>query len=158
MVAFPILSSIIIAPLIGAIIALFIKGEEKTISKNLRELALWTSIVELVLVIILIVQFDFSNADFQFIEKKNILIKFGVSYHLGIDSISLVFIMLTTVLFPLCFFYTRLSIKFRTREFVISMLFLEALTVGVFCSLDIVLFLFSSIKKLNGDFKNSKPI
>ncbi len=140
MVAFPILSSIIIAPLIGAIIALFIKGKEKSISKNLRELALWTSIVELVLVIILIVQFDFSNADFQFIEKKNILSKFGVSYHLGIDSISLIFIILTTVLFPICFFYTRLSIKFRTREFVISMLFLEALTVGVFCSLDIVLF------------------
>ena len=72
--------------------------------------------------------------------KKKILNKFGISYHLGVDAISLVFILLTAFLFPICFFYTKLSIKFRTREFVIAMLFLEALTVGVFCSLDIVLF------------------
>ncbi|MBV69561.1 MAG: NADH-quinone oxidoreductase subunit M [Pelagibacterales bacterium] len=140
MVSFPILSSIIITPLIGAIIALFVKGEEKAISKNLRELALWTSLVELVLVIILIIQFDYNNSAFQFIEKKGILNKFSISYHLGVDAISLIFILLTTFLFPFCFFYTKLSIKFRTREFVIAMLFLEALTIGVFCSLDIVLF------------------
>ncbi|MDC3023919.1 NADH-quinone oxidoreductase subunit M, partial [Alphaproteobacteria bacterium] len=140
MVSFPILSSIIITPLIGAIIAFFIKGEDKEISKNVRELALWTSIVELILTIILILQFEFTSSDFQFVEKKNILYKFDISYHLGVDAISLVFILLTTFLFPLCFFYSKLSIKFRTREFVIAMLFLEALTVGVFCSLDIVLF------------------
>tara|TARA_B100001989_G_scaffold253193_1_gene238749 strand:+ start:12085 stop:13557 length:1473 start_codon:yes stop_codon:yes gene_type:complete len=140
LVSFPILSSIIITPLIGAIIALFVKGEEKAISKNLRELALWTSLVELVLVIILIIQFDYNNSAFQFIEKKGILNKFSISYHLGVDAISLIFILLTTFLFPFCFFYTKLSIKFRTREFVIAMLFLEALTIGVFCSLDIVLF------------------
>ncbi len=140
LVSFPILSSIIITPLIGALIALFVKGEEKAISKNVRELALWTTLVELVLVIILIIQFDFNNSNFQFIEKKSILDKFSISYHLGVDAISLIFILLTTFLFPLCFFYTKLSIKFRTREFVIAMLFLEALTIGVFCSLDIVLF------------------
>ena len=66
--------------------------------------------------------------------------KFGISYHLGVDSISLIFILLTTSLFSLCLLYTKLSIKFRTKEFIISMLCLEALTVGVFCSLDIVLF------------------
>ena len=89
MVSFPILSSIIITPLIGALIALFVKGEEKATSKNLRELALWTSLVELVLVIILIIQFDFNSPDFQFIEKKGILNKFSISYHLGVDAISL---------------------------------------------------------------------
>ena len=140
MVSFPILSSIIIIPLIGAIIALFIKSDEKSVSKNVRELALWTSIVELIITIIILVQFNFGSTEFQFVEKKSILSKFDISYHLGIDSISLVFILLTTFLFPICFFYTKLSIKFRTREFVIAMLFLEALTVGVFCSLDIVLF------------------
>ena len=103
-------------------------------------MAIWTSLVELILTIILVIQFDFNSSDFQFVEKKNILTKFGISYHLGVDSISLVFILLTTFLFSLCLFYTKLSIKFRTKEFIISMLCLEALTVGVFCSLDIVLF------------------
>ena len=70
MVSFPILSSIIITPLIGAIIALFIKSDEKSVSKNVRELALWTSIVELILTIIILVQFDFSSSEFQFLEKK----------------------------------------------------------------------------------------
>ena len=140
MVSFPLLSSIILVPLIGAIIAFFIKGEEKSISKNLRELAVWTSLVELILSIILVFQFDYSNYNFQFIEEKNILAKFNISYHLGIDAISLIFILLTTTLFPICFIYTKLSITFRTREFVIAMLVLEALIIGVFCSLDIVLF------------------
>ncbi len=140
MLSFPLLSAIIIIPLVGALIALFIKGEESFISKNVRELAIWTSVVELILTVILILQFDFNSSDFQFIEKKNILTKFGISYHLGVDSISLIFILLTTSLFSLCLLYTKLSIKFRTKEFIISMLCLEALTVGVFCSLDIVLF------------------
>ena len=140
MVSFPLLSSIILVPLIGAMIAFFIKGEEKNISKNIRELAIWTSLVELILSIILVFQFDFSNYNFQFIEEKNILTKFDISYHLGIDAISLIFILLTTTLFPICFIYTKLSITFRTREFVIAMLVLETLIIGVFCSLDIVLF------------------
>ena len=140
MVSFPLLSSIILVPLIGAIIAFFIKGEEKSISKNIRELAIWTSLVELIFSIILVFQFDFSNYNFQFIEEKNILTKFDISYHLGIDAISLIFILLTTTLFPICFIYTKLSITFRTREFVIAMLVLETLIIGVFCSLDIVLF------------------
>tara|TARA_B100000029_G_scaffold496643_1_gene563230 strand:+ start:180 stop:1661 length:1482 start_codon:yes stop_codon:yes gene_type:complete len=140
MASFPLLSSIIIVPLIGAFIAFLIKGEEKNISKNLRELAIWTSLVELILSIILVFQFDFSNNNFQFIEEKNILTKFDISYYLGIDAISLIFILLTTTLFPICFIYTKLSITFRTREFVIAMLILQALIIGVFCSLDIVLF------------------
>ena len=70
MLSFPILSAIIIIPLVGALIALFIKGEESFISKNVRELAIWTSVVELILTVILILQFDFNSSDFQFIEKK----------------------------------------------------------------------------------------
>ncbi len=140
MISFPILSSIIITPLLGALIALFIKGENNVISKNIRELAIWTSLVELILVIILISQFNIQNEEFQFIEKRNILEKYDVSYHLGVDSISIIFILLTAILFPICFFYSKLSIKFRTREFVVAMLVLEALIIGVFCSLDILLF------------------
>ena len=138
--SFPLLSSIIIVPLIGAIIAFFIKGEDRNISSNLRELAIWTSLVELILTIIIVFQFDYSSYSFQFLEKKIILSKYDISYHLGLDAISLIFILLTSIIFPICFLYSNLSIKFRTREFVIAMLILEALIVGVFCSLDIVLF------------------
>ena len=140
MTSFPILTALIIVPLLGAFIACFINGEEKSISKNLRELAVWISLVELFLSIILVFQFDFKNGSFQFIEKLIILSKFNISYHLGVDAISIMFIILTTSLFPICFLYSRLSIKFRTREFIIAMLVLEALTIGVFCSLDILLF------------------
>ena len=140
MVSFPLLTALIVIPLLGALIAFLINGEEKNISKNLRELAIWIALVELFLSIILVFQFNFSTSEFQFVEKINILNKFNVSYHLGIDAISLIFILLTTFLFPVCFFYSKLSIKFRTREFIIAMLILEALIIGVFCSLDIVLF------------------
>jgi len=140
LISFPLLSSIIVVPLIGALIAFFVKGEEKSVSKNLRELAIWTTIVELILILIIILQYDYTNPSFQFIEKKIVLSKYEVSYFLGVDSISLIFILLTAFLFPICFFYSRISIKFRTREFIIAMLILESLIMGVFCALDIILF------------------
>ena len=118
MTSFPILTALIIVPLLGAFIACFINGEEKSISKNLRELAVWISLVELFLSIKLVFQFDFKNGTFLFIEKLIILSKFNFSYHLGVDAISIMFIILTTSLFPICFLYSRLSIKFRTREFI----------------------------------------
>ena len=138
--SFPILSSIIILPLFGALISMLIKGSEKDVSKNVRDLALWISIVELGLVALLCYQFDFSNSDFQNIEKKILLSKFGISYFLGVDSLSLVFILLTSLLFPICIYYTKLSIRFRSKEFMVCFLALEALVMGVFSCLDIVLF------------------
>ena len=138
--SFPILSSIIILPLFGALISMLVKGSEKDVSKNVRDLALWISIVELGLVTLLCYQFDFSNSDFQNIEKKILLSKFGISYFLGVDSLSLVFILLTSLLFPICIYYTKLSIRFRSKEFMVCFLVLEALVMGVFSCLDIVLF------------------
>ena len=140
MIFFPLLSSIILLPLLGAIIAFFIKGEEQEVSKNIRDLALWISITELVLVIFTVIQFDANTEGFQFIEKKVLLSKYQISYYLGVDSISIVFILLTAVLVPLCIFYSKLSIKLRIKEFIISFLILESLIMGVFCSLDILLF------------------
>ena len=138
--SFPILSSIIILPLFGALVSMLVKGSEKDVSKNVRDLALWISIVELGLVALLCYQFDFSNSDFQNIEKKILLSKFDVSYFLGVDPLSLVFILLTSILFPICIYYTKLSIRFRSKEFMVCFLALEALVMGVFCCLDIVLF------------------
>ena len=119
---------------------MLVKGSEKDVSKNVRDLALWISIVELGLVTLLCYQFDFGNSDFQNIEKKILLSKFGISYFLGVDSLSLVFILLTSLLFPICIYYTKLSIKFRSKEFMVCFLALEALVMGVFSCLDIVLF------------------
>ncbi len=138
--SFPILSSIIILPLFGALISMIVKGSEKDVSKNVRDLALWISIVELGLVVLLCYQFDFSNSNFQNIEKKILLSKFGISYFLGVDPLSLVFILLTSLLFPICIYYTKLSIRFRSKEFMVCFLALEALVMGVFSCLDIVLF------------------
>ena len=138
--SFPILSAIIILPLFGALISMLIKGSEKDVSKNVRDLALWISIVELGLVTLLCYQFDLSNSDFQNIEKKILLSKFGISYFLGVDTLSLVFILLTSLLFPICIYYTKFSIRFRSKEFMVCFLALEALVMGVFSCLDIVLF------------------
>ena len=138
--SFPILSAIIILPLFGALISMLIKGSEKDVSKNVRDLALWISIVELGLVTLLCYQFDYSNNNFQNIEKKILLSKFGISYFLGVDSLSIVFILLTSLLFPICIYYTKLSIRLRSKEFMVCFLALEALVMGVFSCLDIVLF------------------
>ncbi len=138
--SFPILSSIIILPLFGALVAMLVKGSDKEISKNLRDLALWISIVELILVVLLCLQFDQSNDNFQFVEKTVLLTKFNISYFLGVDAVSLTFMLLTAFLFPLCIYYTKLSIKYRTREFMVCFLLLQALVMGVFSCLDIVLF------------------
>ena len=111
MSSFPILSSIIFLPLFGALISMLVKGPDKDVSKNIRDLALWISIVELGLVALLCYQFNFSNGDFQNIEKKILLSKFGISYFLGVDSLSIVFILLTSLLFPICIYYTKFSIR-----------------------------------------------
>ena len=140
MTAFPILSSIIILPLFGAFIASLVKGNEKEVTKNVRDLALWVSIVELILVFLLLYQFNASSDTFQFVEKKIIFSKFGISYFLGVDAVSVTFILLTAILFPICIFYSKLSIKLRTKEFMVSFLILEALVIGVFSCLDIILF------------------
>ncbi len=140
MIFFPLLSSIILIPLFGALITFFIKGEEKETIKNIRDLALWISLTELVLVIFTAVQYNPGIKDFQFIERKVLLSKYQISYYLGVDSISMVFILLTAILVPICIHYSKYSIKTRVKEFIISFLILEALIMGVFCALDILLF------------------
>ena len=137
---FPILSSLIMLPLFGALLTLFVSNTDDNNSKNIRDLAIWISLVELALVIFLFLQFDHSINNYQFIEKKIILEKFNISYYLGIDAISLVFILLTSALVPICLFYSTISIKHRTKEFLVSFLILESIIMGVFCSLDILLF------------------
>ena len=136
---FPILSSIIFIPLIGALFILITRGKEKNVEKNSKHVAIFTSIANFFLSIFLWVLFDNTVSDFQFIEKRNWMDGF-ITFQLGIDGISILFILLTTFITPICIFSGIHSIKFKIKEFFIAILLMEALMIGVFCSLDLVVF------------------
>lgn len=149
MFVFPILSMLIMLPLIGAaLILLFIRGDEETIARNAKSTALWTSLTTLLLSLTLLIGFDPSTAGFQFEEfypwieqfSADGIHRYTVGYHLGIDGISIFFILLTTILMPICFLCGWESITSRVREYVIAFLFMEACIIGVFSALDFVVF------------------
>jgi len=136
---FPILSAIIFIPLIGALFIFIIKGNQKTVEKNSKNVAIFTSLANFLLSLFLWYSFDNSISDFQFIERKNWIQGF-INFQLGIDGISILFILLTTFIAPICIFSGIQSIKFKIKEFLISILVMETLMIGVFCSLDLVIF------------------
>ena len=136
---FPILSAIIFIPLIGATFIFIITGTQKNIEKNSQYVAIFASSINFLLSIFLWYSFDNSISDFQFVEKK-VWIKGLINFHLGIDGISILFILLTTFITPICIFSGINSIKFKIKEFLIAILVMETLMIGVFCSLDLVIF------------------
>ena len=136
---FPILSAIIFIPIIGALFILVTKGEQKTVIKNSKYVAIFTSFVNLLFSIFLWFSFDPLISDFQFVEEK-VWIKGFINYQLGVDGISILFILLTTFITPICIFSGINSIKFKIKEFFVAILVLETLMLGVFCSLDLVIF------------------
>ena len=136
---FPILSAIIFIPLIGAFFIFVIRGTEKIVEKNSKYVAIFTSLANFLLSIFLWYSFDISTSEFQFVEEK-IWIKGFINFQLGIDGISILFILLTTFIAPVCIFSCIHSIKFKIKEFLIAILVMETLMLGVFCSLDLVIF------------------
>ena len=136
---FPILSAIIFIPLIGALFILVTKEEQKAVVKNSKYVAIFSSLTNFFLSIFLWYSFDTSTSDFQFVEKKNWMEDF-INFQLGIDGISILFILLTTFIAPICIFSGIHSIKFKIKEFLIAILVMETLMLGVFCSLDLVIF------------------
>ena len=136
---FPILSAIIFIPLIGALFILPIKGEQKNIEKNSKYVAIFSSLANFFLSIFLWYFFDTSTSEFQFVEERNWMEGF-INFQLGIDGISILFILLTTFIAPICIFSGIHSIKFKLKEFLIAILVMETLMLGVFCSLDLVIF------------------
>jgi len=136
---FPILSAIIFIPLIGAIFILVSRGNSKNIEKNYKYTAIFSSIVNLLLSLFLWYSFDSTTSDFQFVEERNWINGF-INFKLGIDGISILFILLTTFITPICIFSGISSIKFKIKEFLISILIMETLMLGVFCSLDLIIF------------------
>jgi len=139
MTGWPILSLMIFIPLFGAIIISLIGGNEKTVFNNSRIVALWTSLVVLILSILAWITIP-SDGNFYFVEEIDFISSIGLSYRLGIDGISLVFILLSTFLIPLCILISWKSITYRVREYMILFLILETLMIGTFCALDLILF------------------
>ncbi|MGD9535759.1 MAG: NADH-quinone oxidoreductase subunit M [Alphaproteobacteria bacterium] len=140
MSGWPILSTVTFLPLLGIAFLLMIRGDQATVARNARQVALWSSIVTFAISLVLIAEFDTSNPGYQFVEKVPWLPEWGISYHLGVDGISVFFLVLTTFLTPICIIASWDAIKTRVREYMIAFLAMEVLVVGVFCALDFVMF------------------
>ena len=140
MTGWPILSVVTFLPLIGAVLILFLRGEAEAVARNARFLALWTSLITLLVSLVLWVRFDRASADFQFVELADWIPAFGIRYHMGVDGISMLFVLLSTLLTPICVLASWEAIRTRVKEYMVSFLVLETLMVGTFCALDFVLF------------------
>jgi NADH-quinone oxidoreductase subunit M len=135
----PLLSLVIFVPLVGALFILAIRGEEAIVARNAKYVALWTTLGNFILSIPLWWGFDNSTADFQFVEKASWLSD-SISYHVGIDGISMLFIILSTFLMPICILASWDAIQARVKEYMIAFLVMETTMIGVFSALDFVLF------------------
>jgi NADH-quinone oxidoreductase subunit M len=138
-VTWPILSVVTFLPVVGALIIYISRGDDEAAQRNSRWIALWATIITFGVSLILVARFDPAQTDFQFVEKAPWLAA-GIAYHMGVDGISLPFVILTTALMPFCIVASWKSVKMRIREYMMAFLFLETLMIGTFSSLDLVLF------------------
>src|SRR5580704_12368895 len=138
----PLLSLVTFLPLVGAGFIMTSRGDPEIVARNARNIALSTSMIVLLLSIMLWVDFDPSTAAFQFVEKIR-WVKIGgfeIAYHMGIDGISLFFVLLSTLLTVICVVASWQSIHTQVKEYMIAFLVLETLMVGTFCALDFIVF------------------
>jgi len=140
MSSWPILSLVTFLPLVGAAWILVVCRDDETGAKNARHAALWTSLITFAVSLALWVKFDTKNAGFQFEEHLDWVPAYGISYHMGVDGISMFFVLLSTFLTPLCVLASWSAIEKRVREYMVAFLALETLMVGMFCALDFVVF------------------
>jgi NADH-quinone oxidoreductase subunit M len=138
MTSWPILSVVVFLPIVGAIFIAFLHDDEAGV-RNARWIALWTTLITFVISLILVWRFDSGSADFQFLEKRPWL-GGTITYSMGVDGISLPFVILTTALMPITILASWTSVQTRVRSYMIAFLVLETLMVGSFCALDLVLF------------------
>ncbi|MGB4058316.1 MAG: NADH-quinone oxidoreductase subunit M [Alphaproteobacteria bacterium] len=140
MIGFPLLSVMTFLPLLGVLIILTIRGEEAAVARNSRFMALYTSLFTLALAVYMFLKFDGGSADFQFVEKLEWLKPLGISYHMGVDGISMFFVLLSALLTPVCIISAWESVEKRIREYMAAFLVLETFMIGTFCALDSILF------------------
>ena len=139
MTTWPILSVVTFLPIVGALLIYLVRGDDEAARRNARWIALWTTLITFAVSVLLVLRFDPNQTDFQFVEKSNWLAA-GISYHMGVDGISLPFVILTTALMPFCIVASWKSVTNRLREYMMAFLILETLMVGTFSALDLVLF------------------
>jgi NADH-quinone oxidoreductase subunit M len=140
MLSWPLLSLLIAIPMVGAGIILLIRGEDEIVARNARWVALWTSAAVFLLSLFLWGEFDSSTADFQFVERYEWMTGLDIAYHVGVDGISVLFVILTTLLTPLCILASWTTIKDRVKEYMIAFLILETMMIGMFSALDLIIF------------------
>ena len=134
---FPILSTLIFLPLLSSIF-IFLTRDKKN-NYGAIYISLFSSTATFILSLFLWYSLDLSTAEFQFIEEKSWINNF-IKFKLGVDGISILFIVLTTFITPICIISCINSVKTRVKEFLIAILILETFMIGVFCSLDLVIF------------------
>lgn len=140
MSGWPLLSIVTFLPLLGAaLILLLAREDEATKHRDIRLIALLVTVVNFLLSLLILAQFDSSNADFQMVERIDWL-SGTITYQMGVDGISVLFVLLTTALMPFCILASWESVQTRVKEYMIAFLLLEMLMIGVFCALDLVLF------------------
>jgi NADH-quinone oxidoreductase subunit M len=139
MSSWPILSITTFLPVLGVAFIFCLSGDDEFVKRNARWGALWTTLVTFVVSLILVWRFDPASPEFQFVEKTSWMGGLG-TYHMGVDGISLPFVILTTGLMPLCIIASWDAIQTRVKEYMVAFLVLEILMVGTFSSLDLVLF------------------
>ncbi len=139
MFGFGLLSGLIILPLVGVACILVLRGNDPATWRNTRWVALMTTLVVFALSLVAWGRFDTGDANYQLIEQQR-WFGAGLQYKLGVDGISMPFVVLTAFLMPFCILASWESIQVRVKEYMIAFLVLEALMIGVFCALDLVLF------------------
>jgi NADH-quinone oxidoreductase subunit M len=139
MTSWPILSVVVFLPLVGALFICALRGDDEATRRNARYVALWTTLVTFAVSLALLNGFDRSSAEFQFVENRPWL-GGTFRYHMGVDGISLPFVILTTFLMPVAILASFEAIEERVKEYMIAFLVLETLMVGTFTALDLVLF------------------
>src|SRR5713226_3447435 len=136
----PLLSLVTFLPILGVLFIMRLRGAAEEVANNARWIALWTSLATFLLSVYVWWQFDPTSADFQFVERARWLPQYNISYHMGVDGISLFFVLLSTFLTPICVIASWAPITTRVKEYMIAFLVLETMMVGMFCALDFVVF------------------
>ena len=137
---FPVLSLVTFLPLLGVVILMTLRGEGEAVARNARWTALWTSLITFLISLVLWTRFDLRTPGYQFIESSDWLPGFGIGYRMGVDGISVLFVLLSTALTPICILASWDSIQTRVREYMAAFLILETMMVGMFSATDFLLF------------------
>ncbi len=140
MSSWPILSLVTFLPLVGALFCLVVNGPREAVDRNCKSAALLTSVVTFLISLVLWARFDVTKAGFQFEEKLDWVPALNIGYHVGIDGISLFFVLLSTLLTPICILSSWDAVHVRVKEYMVAFLVLETFMVGMFCALDLALF------------------